>query len=163
MIDYDYRWGSHLPVLTKVMSQTDGSVLEVGMGLYSTPILHWMCFDKKRELVSYDNEPEFFHLNEQYQNDYHSVSLVKDWDINIFRKWDVVLVDQRPSRSRIDTIRKVANYANYIIVHDTQRNKKFCDFESIYPLFKYRYTYTKTSPNTTVLSNFKDLSFLNEL
>jgi len=145
------------------MSVTTGSVLEVGMGLYSTPILHWMAFNDKRELVSYDNEPEFFHMNKQYENDYHIVSLVKDWNIPIERKWDVVLVDQRPSRTRIDTIRKVANYANYVVVHDTQRNKKFCDFESIYPLFKYRYDYTKTSPNTTVLSNFKDLSFLNEL
>ena len=77
-IDYDKNWGSHLPVLIKVMSLTKGSVLEMGMGLYSTPFLHWSCY-KERILVSYDNEKEFFEINKQYHEGLHEVYFVDNW------------------------------------------------------------------------------------
>jgi len=158
--DYDKNWGSHLPVLIKVIGKTTGAVLEMGMGLYSTPFLHWSCFPN-RILVSYDNNPECFKLNKQYQEGLHEVRLVSNWDeADIEMFWDVVLVDHSPSQRRIEDIKRLAQWANYIIVHDTQRNYKFADFDQIYPLFKYRYDYKQVIPFTTVLSNFRDYNNL---
>ena len=47
--------GSHLPVLIKMVLMTDGPILELGTGFFSTPVLHWLCAEKKRKLVSYDS------------------------------------------------------------------------------------------------------------
>lgn len=158
--DYNMYWGSHLPVLNKILNISSYDVLELGMGLYSTPFLHWVCFPD-RKLVSYENDKECYHMNFQYNKGLHEVYCVNDWeDAEIMRKWDVVFIDHSPSQRRIVEIKKLANLANYIIVHDTQRNKKFCDFESVFSDFKYRYDYTLATPRTTVLSNFKDLTLL---
>jgi preprotein translocase subunit YajC len=56
----DAGYGSHLPILIKLVEMTDGPILELGSGLFSTLFLHWACFLKKRKLVSYDNDEEFY-------------------------------------------------------------------------------------------------------
>jgi len=156
--DYDYLWGSHLPVLIKAMSLTKGSVLEMGMGLYSTPFLHWVCY-KERILVSYDNNKKFFDLNKQYRNSLHEVHLIDDWSkANIEKPWDVALIDHSPSYRRLEDIKRLAPFVKYMVVHDTQRGLRFCDWRKVWPLFKYRYDYTQVSPYTSVVSNLVDVS-----
>jgi len=154
------HWGSHLPVLMKVLSITEGPVLEMGMGLYSTPYLHWACFEK-RELVSYDNDPKYFHMNEDYRGEGHEVSFVEDWSkIDIVKPWDVAFFDEGPAEVRAINLMKVANIAKYIVVHDTQwrEDKHYHYKELVFPFFKYRYDYIKTKPHTSVLSNIVDLT-----
>ena len=157
-IDWDKNWGSHLPVLAKALSVTTGDVCELGMGPFSTPYLHWLCFNK-RKLVSYESNREFYDLNIQYNEGTHEVHFIDSWDQAVLEKpWDVVLIDHAPSRRRIVDIKRLAPFAKYIVVHDTQRNYKFCDYKQIYPLFKYRYDYKEAIPWTTVLSNFAELT-----
>ena len=153
-------WGTHLPVLMRAMALTDGPVLELGAGLYSTPYLHWACFPSKRKLVSYDNDPKYFSYTNSYAEDFHEVILVSNWDdIDIEKPWDVVLVDHGPAERRIEEIRKLAPYAKYIIVHDTQRREeKYYRYDLIRPLFKYVHICTEVSPETTVFSNLVDLT-----
>lgn len=163
--DYNFLWGSHLPVLMKLVYETTGDVLELGMGLYSTPFLHWACYPN-RTLFSYESDRECYELNKQYKNGLqHQVFYVENWNDAFIDRgsshiWDVALVDHAPSQRRVVEIERLKDSAKYIVVHDTQRNKRFCNFESIYPLFKYRYDYTKAVPYTTVLSNFVDVSSL---
>lgn len=178
-IDYDLNWGSHLPVMMKVMAASDGSVLELGAGLYSTPFFYWLCKDQKREFTSIESDfewwklvwnlrdvelkPELLHFIDELT----MAIYISDWDnMNLADKFfDVVLIDHSPSRRRIKDIKALADKCNYMVVHDTQRNYKFCNYAEIYPLFKYRYDYKDENwdrkvPHTTVLSNFKDLSIL---
>jgi len=156
----DKGWGTHLPVLIKIIGMTSGDVLEMGMGLYSTPFLHWACFPD-RKLVSYESDKECFELNKQYNEGLHEVHFVDNWDeADIDKSWCVAFIDHAPSRRRIIDIKKLAWRARYIVIHDTQRNYKFCNYNEIWPLFKYRYDYKKAVPYTSVLSNFKDLSNL---
>ena len=159
--DYDYRWGSHLPVLIKVIGMTKGTVLEMGMGLYSTPFLHWACFPD-RILISLENNKECFEMNKQYRSINHHVLFESHWGVfDIVRCGpEVAFIDHTPSQRRLEDIKLLANTAKYIIVHDTQRNKQFCDFSKVWPLFKYRYDYKKVIPYTTVVSNFVDVSSL---
>ena len=163
----DRDWGTHLPMLIKIMGMTGGHVLEMGMGMYSTPFLHWACFPDRR-LVSYENDEKCYKMNKQYgrasrqyPEDFHEVHYVKSWDdAKIERPWNVAFIDHAPANRRIFDIERIANYAEYVIVHDTQRNYRFCDYKKVWPLFKYRYDYKRAVPWTTVLSNFKDLSNL---
>lgn len=162
--------GSHLPILMKIMEMTDGSVLELGSGLFSTPFLHWACFDKKRKLITYENKKEFlktfiFDDKREAGNNYkyHEMRFVEnsDWDkIDISEHWSVALIDHNPGPRRREEIKRLADNTDYIVVHDTDaKNDWYYKYSEYFPLFKYRYD-TKIYPQTTVLSNLKDLSNL---
>lgn len=160
---YNPNWSSHLPVLIKVMEASEGKVLEMGMGPFSTPVLHWLCLDRKRLLVSYESSLEYFKSNKNFETDLHKVVSVDDWDkVNINNvHWGVVFIDHAPSERRKVDIKQLANCADYIVIHDSEESReKHYHYSEIYPLFKYRYDYKRQKPYTTVLSNFKDLSIL---
>lgn len=162
------RYSSHLPVLLEVMNRTSGDVLELGPGVFSTPVLHWICKKGNRNLMTIENNEVWFNFCRKYYQSSHKNPIrhrfiyTKDWedvDKYIIRPWDVVLVDHSPSDRRIVEIKKLANFANYIIIHDADANKeKNYHYSTIYPLFKYRYDFTGAEPATTVLSNFIDLT-----
>lgn len=159
-------YGSHLPLLTRLIDVTSGPVLELGMGLYSTPLLHTMCQLQVRPLVSLDNDPKWYEENKKWQSELHLIApLVTDWDESLGQlidaHWSVVFVDQKPAKKRIEAIKHFANNANFIVIHDSEpESNKYFRYNWIYPLFTYRYDYTKLKPHTTILSNYVDPSFL---
>jgi hypothetical protein len=59
-------YGTHIaPLLTAVLA-TDGPVLELGCGDFSTPLLHAICAKQNRLLVSTDTDKawlELFNVN----------------------------------------------------------------------------------------------------
>jgi len=160
--------GSHLPVLMKVMDITDGPVLELGMGLFSTPYLHWACYDKRRKLVSYENKKDFYEsfiFNDRREivngYDYHEVKFVEnsDWDkVDLSGHWSVVLIDHNPGPRRREEIKRLANNVDYIVVHDTDpKNNWYYKYEEYFPIFKHRWD-SNIYPRTTVLSNFYEIN-----
>lgn len=148
---------SYTFVLIKAVFMTDGPVLEMGMGFNSTPLLHWLCGDTKRRLISYENNPDYFNALRKFRSRNHLLCLVDDWDkINIAKPWDVAFIDHSPAERRVVDIRRVANLAKLVIVHDTEKTQEYkYHYSEIYPLFKYHFQYTKHLPHTSVLSNFK--------
>jgi hypothetical protein len=154
-------YGSHLPAVMMAVNKTDGPILELGMGLFSTPYLHFACYPNRR-LVSYDNDSEYYNLLQVFENDYHEICLVEDWDkINISRHWSVALVDHEPTSRRKVEIQRLVNFADYIVVHDTNpRLDAKYKYSAIYPLFKYRRDFNQKKPRTAILSNFYDPSKL---
>jgi hypothetical protein len=159
------RWGSHLPILDKVINHTTGNVLELGMGIYSTPYLFWMCLAKNRTLTSYDNNVKYYSMVGKTNNPQHKSYLIEDWDsLELTEQWDVAFIDVDPIPKRAELAKKLMFNARFVILHDTQeRDEKYYNYSSIYPLFVYRYDYKKFMPNTSVLSNFERLDFLNGL
>lgn len=144
---------------------SDGPILELGTGFYSTPILHWLCAETKRKLVSYDSSEQYFAVARNYITDWHEVNFVTDWskiDIaDIFEHWGLVFVDHYPAQQRHIEIARVANNADYVIAHDSElRHDKDYQYSKIAPLFKYRYNFDKFYPPTVIFSNFKDLKNL---
>ena len=156
------NYGTHLGALIKVMSLTSGDVLELGTGVFSTPYLHYACLLAKRHLVSYDNDARWMHWVDYYKGPYHEIKYVKKWeDADIEKPWDMVLVDHTPSIRRKEDIKRIANLAKYIIIHDS--SETYHDtyaYHEIYPLFKYRKDWTFDHRPATVLSNFVDLEDL---
>ena len=159
---YTPGWSSHIPILVKILEKTQGDVLELGVGLFSTPLLHWLCQDQQRNLVSFESQQKYFDLNRQFQSDSHHLSLIADWDqIDIDRHWSVAFIDHEPAERRVVEIKRLAKSADYLIIHDSQsKEDSFYHYSQIYPLFKYRYDYTQAFPNTSVLSNFNRLEWL---
>lgn len=166
MIDFSYSttYSSHLPILIKVLQLSSGPVLELGSGVFSTPVLHWLCLEAKRPLITYENYQEHFEMNKVFASPEHEVKFINSWDEAQIENthWGVVFVDHKPGERRVIEIRKLANIADYIIVHDTEpdHDKYFGFIDKAFPLFKYRYNYKRRRPYTSVLSNFKDLANL---
>ncbi len=161
-INVSIRYSTHLPVLMEVMRRTDGDVLELGPGVFSTPVLHWMCETKKRNLLTIETDPKWSRFcSKYYQTPYHKFLQVNDWDEArdaINKEWDVALVDHSPSGRRVKEIEILANSAKYIVVHDSEERKDYeYHYSTIYPLFKYKYDFKEADHNTVLLSNFVDL------
>ena len=156
---FSIRYGSHLPALMRAVEVTRGDVLELGAGLFSTPVLHWMCARAKRRLVSMDNDPRFFDWAGGFRSKYHELVLVDDWaEADIEHTWDVVLVDHSPSERRIEEIKRLRNLAAILVVHDTNgRWNKAYHYDRIWDLFSFKYTFP-AEPSTSLLSNLVDVS-----
>jgi len=156
---------SYMPILMKIVNMTNGPILELGAGLFSTPYLHWACYDKKRKLVSYEGKSRYFEMVQQYDCDYHKIYQVGNngWDgIDIDTEhWSVVLVDHAPLDRRKKEAIRLSNIADYIVLHDSdEEHDESYKYSEIYPLFKYRYDTVGLFSRTTVISNLKDLSNL---
>jgi hypothetical protein len=141
-------------MLIKYVQLTKGDVLELGAGPSSTPLLHWLCRDKK--LVTYEDTQHYFDYARQFRWKKHSIRKVEDWDsIPVDRHWGVVFVDHSPPEQRGKDIIKFKDSADYIIAHDS--DERCYGYEEAFKHFKYRYDWKETLPWTTVLSNFKVL------
>lgn len=158
---YDPAYSSHLPILIKVFQISAGPVLELGAGIFSTPILHWLCLEAKRPLVTCENIEEHLEMNKVFETNEHEFKFVENWDDADIEgtDWGLVFVDHEPSKRRSIEIARLVQNADYIVVHDTEpdHDYKYNFISKAFPLFKYRYNYKRRRPYTTVLSSSKDL------
>jgi len=152
---------THIPVLIKAIQTSDGPVMELGSGLFSTPLMHWLCAEKRRKLVTYESVPEYYEFAKQFRSRNHHIRLIDSWDkIDTQTHWSVVLIDHIKERRAIDAIR-LKDTVDYIILHDSGGEKVY-GYDKVYPHFKHIYHWKFCTPWTTVVSNFKDLSDFNE-
>lgn len=171
----NFLGASHLPLLSEIMSVSNGPVLEMGMGYYSTPFLYWMCKAQGRDLVSLENDKKWMEKLEmpEWKGPGFSAYHVENWEdlyeVNtnvpfvLAHRWSVVLIDHRPAKRRRIDAELLANNADFVLMHDSEPEiDRFYRYGRAYKHFKYRFDYKLVGkPNTTVLSNTKDLSFLN--
>lgn len=146
-------------MLIKAVQMTQGPVLELGSGPFSTPLLHWLCAENNRRLVSYDASNTYFRAASRFRSRSHSIRFVEDWDMVNFGTghWSVALVDHNLERRQIEPIR-LKNNVDYMILHDT--NAKVYGYEKVWPHFKHIHHWKFCSPWTSVVSNFKKLDNL---
>ena len=154
------NWTTHMPMLLEVLLNSEGDVMEIGGGTYSTPLLHWLCKIQGRRLVTYENDPIFYKLESRFKSKNHSIRFIKNWDDIPQRRWGVIFIDHHPSERRIIDLIKFKDCADYLIFHDAERNDKY-EWSQAESHFKYQYIDKSCKPWTGVVSNFKELDFLN--
>lgn len=147
------EWSTHMPLLIKIVQQSQGTVMEIGSGIFSTPLLHWLC--RNRKLITYENIPEYYDFARKFKSRYHSIRFINNWnELNKIKKhFGVVFIDHDGDRA--DTAIKFKDKADYIIIHDSNVNRY--GYEKIWKQFKYRYDWKDCKPWTSVLSNFDEL------
>lgn len=151
---------THMPFLIEYVQKTKGTVIELGSGLFSTPLLHWLCFNRK--LITYENYLHYYDFAKKFQSENHKINFVKDWSTEDFPEhYSVVLIDHSINsrkHTRGDDAIRFKDIADYIILHDAgeKSNPKY-GYEKVYPHFKYRKDWTGCRPHTTVLSNLHPL------
>ena len=154
---YHKGWTTHIPMLLKAVQMTKGSVLELGSGPFSTPLLHWLCAGSNRRLITYEADKNYFKDSSGFRSRNHSIRFVEDWDEIDFGTghWDVAIIDNERWRRKIEPIR-LKDKVDYMVIHDTNRSDY--GYDKIWPHFKYIYHWKFCKPWTSVVSNFKDLS-----
>ena len=159
-----YKHSTHMPMLLKVLRMTSGSVLELGVGWFSTPVLHYTCMEMNRFLMSYDNDQRFIGKFKAFGNSMHKIEFIEDWDkADILKPWSMAFIDHAPGPRRGMDAGRLSQYAEYVVCHDSEeKHTHTYEYDKIYALFKYRWDYTKLWPHTVVLSNFHDLQGLKE-
>jgi hypothetical protein len=150
--------GSFLPVLIKLVSMTNGPILELGVGFNSTPFLHWACYQDKRVLVSYENNPRYHAFAMSWKDDFHAIHCITDWNkVKLNVPWNIAFVDHCDGKHRDREIKKLY-HADYVVVHDTENeNMKKQGLDRVCRKFKYRYKYTNAYPRTSIWSNKHDV------
>lgn len=157
------RYGTHLPVLMAALERTSGAVLELGVGAFSTPYLHWACAFARRPLLSVESVGDYAEWAKWYAGGLHEVLAVDSFDTAPLeaRFWDVALVDHSPSERRAVDVRRLANNCRFVILHDSNgRFESSYHYSTVYPLFKYKRDYGELYPAVTVLSNYADFGEL---
>lgn len=155
------RYGSHMAPLLQAVLKTRGPVLELGLGVFSTHTLHYLCANQGRRLVTIENEPGWFERwGAQYRTGLHEVLFVNDWaDAQIEQPWDVVLVDHSPPARRGIELARLAQHARYVIAHDANgRYWRQYGYWRAFKHYKYRREYSDVEPASMILSNFDNLS-----
>lgn len=151
------NWNNHLYLLWPALEATQGNVVEFGIGDGSTKQLHEYC-EGKRELRSYENNLEWLDKFRHLETKDHKFFFTKHWDDVELDSIDVLLIDHAPGERRWEDIKKYANIAKYIIIHDSEPAATGYMLDKIWHLFKYRKDYKTEGAWATIVSNFDDVS-----
>lgn len=166
----DANFGTHIAPLMTAVVYTQGPILEMGAGDFSTPLLHAICSATKRLLFTLDTDRKRLELFHDLATPWHQLQYVPvyedDWQLNPKpSKWDeigekehwaVVFVDHRPGERRIVDIQRLRSHTDVFVIHDTQ--EPGYGYEPILSSFKYRYVYDRYSTTTTLVSDTIDVT-----
>ena len=148
-------YASHLPSLFAAIMATNGSVLEVGAGLWSTPLLRTFCATASRFFCSLESDIAWAEKC--------GSTHVADADLaNILRasaceQWSVVFLDHNGFRRGPDA-QLFAASAEYIVVHDWGSEDIMKPFEPFLCLWKHRLVDKRFGPPTLTLTNSDELA-----
>ena len=137
-------WNNHAPLLFLALEMTKtGDVIEMGCGDGSTRQLHEYCKATNRKLYSFDTDLEWMVRFADFESPTHKfIHIENDWHIakDICPNPSVILIDHAPGERRIVDIKRFAESAQILILHDTQPPPPAADYgyERIWELFKYR-------------------------
>lgn len=147
------NWNNHRPALLLALFITNGDVYEFGSGDGSTPYLRNYCKANKRHFQSFDS-------NEQWALKCGSIH-VSDWDELDLWSCAVAFVDLAPGEYRHIMIKRLIDYAEIIVVHDSELGGAGdYKLEPVFNLFKYQLHYNRTGggAGASMLSNTIDVS-----
>jgi hypothetical protein len=152
--------------------KTDGDIVETGLGGGSTRQLNEYAISTKRKLISYETSKEYSDMFSDTINKYHDIRLISPTEWVKCREENpscsVILIDHSPGELRKETCRMFADTNAILVLHDAQPKPNAGDyqFETIYPLFKYKVRFQPAFDKTNndypagavALSNKYDMS-----
>ncbi len=137
-------------------------VLEMGMGNYSTPLLHCACEAAGIPLVSVECDGEWANRFASLAGPNHTILVEENFDaLPVFsRPWSLALVDHGPNPRRPKDLLRLKGHAELIVAHDTQNPR----YDSALTQFAYRKDYVRDmdecNTRATALSDTDDLQWL---
>jgi len=149
--------GSHQRCLVAAAMRTEGLIVELGVGWYSTPILHEIATVHKRKFVTFDNNAHWLKQFLRLENEWHSLKLLGWWgDMSLEEHYGLVFVDQGQPIEREYSIRRMMDRTDVFVMHDTEEGFAY-GYERTLPMFKYVYTDKSQIAWTSIASNTVDV------
>ena len=146
-------YSTHQKVLQKALEKTKGNVLEVGVGRYSTPIIHKAL--KGRQALSLDTETEWIEFCKEFKSKNHKFGLIEEQQEHFRKeKWGLVFVDfGHEFQERALFVSQFKDIGKVFVIHDSEEYPVYEVVES----FKYSYTDSQLRPFTSVCSDTIDV------
>ena len=158
-------FATHISILLACLEHTQGPVLELGSGLFSTPVIAAFAVD--RFVRTIESDPNWHARVCQFCNvqpvtkHRHQVVYVPDYeDAPIAdHHWSVVLLDHEPPARRGIDAARLRDNCQLLIGHDSQHPDY--GYGPVFDTFKFRFTDERMMPWTTVVSD-EPLDWLGE-
>lgn len=168
---------THLRLLVAAFMRTQGDVLELGCGWYSTPVLHELCRAAGRRLLTFDNQPYWLPPFMPFASKGHELKQIGWWQ-EMYEHFPpdahfgMAFVDQGQPIEREYAVRRLlaARVVDVFVMHDTEEGHAY-GYDRLlglarYPgkeeegggLFKYQWTDRSQAVWTTVASNKIDVT-----
>ena len=161
-------YATHQPMLVRAVEKTSGPVLELGAGKASTPLLHQLCEERGRPLLTIETSVEWYRKYADLQTEQHQILLVEDWPgapletwLGEGGRWSVALVDHAPGDRRRVEILRLIDRTNVLVVHDTEPGAAqwYGNWnEEFWSQFQYRALDRRFGPWTMAISNTLDVT-----
>lgn len=171
----DYTYGSNAIPLAVSALATTGDMLELGMGFYSTKILHKISQDYGRKLVSIDTDSNWIDQFKEFNStELHNIFLVNKTELFTYgsnKNWSIVLVDHTDGVLRSINAKRFYLNAQIVLLHDAEDSSEkyyFYKKNRVYSYFKYTCKYSLFNKNkrnyvsTVLLSNFINMKEIEE-
>lgn len=146
----EFNMGSHRAVLREAVLRTQGPMIEVGAGRWSTEFLHGFTLPYFRHLVTVEHDPEW--TPRRFSKRHHVTSSLED-GVALFPHFGVALIDG-PSPERAYAVRLLLPKTEYIVVHDTESLDDYPGLEEMIDAAQYRRDYRV--PTTTIISAHRE-------
>jgi len=155
------NWDNHRFLLWPALEETEGTIIEMGMGNGSTRFLRKYAINNNRHLFSYENNLEWFEKFPLEHSDFHEMIYLSDWDLvsNNIANPDVVFIDHAPGERRKIDIVRFADKAKVIVCHDTEPAADHgYQMRAELAKFKYQIDYQSPGAWASAVSNFIDVT-----
>lgn len=139
-------YATHQPILYELVKKTSGPIIEFGCGDGSTDLLHALCKETKRTLITLEDDLTWFNkYKNKYLGDGHTADnsgwhkfyfvpgkssadhggspdhWIRFFNENAWLKdgsFDICFIDQSPWLARYETLKFMKNKAIYLMLHD---------------------------------------------
>ena len=159
-------YGSHVLALLPCLHWTQGAVLELGAGYYSTSLLSLYSQSRYCRTMESDRHwlekvKTFFPAScELSENRGHEFQYVENYRDAVMedRNWDIVFIDQGDHASRVETASRMKDKSRLVILHDTEH----ADLDAALNGYRYRHDLRSIYPHTSIASQTDDLGWLKD-
>ncbi|KAK2144550.1 hypothetical protein LSH36_748g02063 [Paralvinella palmiformis] len=132
----DFGYGSHVITFLASTWITEGPILEMGSGWYSTPVAHRVAVIRGRSILTADTNYEWlryflvfsstnhrlYYVGDDKRETDDQVQVVSSWDDigGQSERWGMIFVDHAPGERRKVDIERLRNKADLLVIHDSQ-------------------------------------------
>ncbi len=163
----DPGYGSHVIPLLASFWITDGDILELGSGWYSTPMAHTFSINQDRTILTADTNQNWLQKLTIFKSRLHHFMLVSEtsstgafaktvnpsqadevkvtssWDlVGANHSWSVVFVDHAPGLRRPVDLQRLRGHSELLVTHDTDGTLgRVYKLEEVLASFRHRYSF----------------------
>jgi hypothetical protein len=151
-------YATHQPILLEVLKLTNGPVLEIGAGDYSTSLIHENC---KKLIITIDDNPEWLSKYEYLKGPLHRFKLFSKENFKKFFDIDhinygLVFIDASNWDERNYAVMAYRDTADYLVIHDSENRNLDCRFK-----YAIEFTPIDGGPSTLIGSNIHETNDIN--